>query len=63
MVIGILGNKSKGKTFFLQELLNDDLDAGVNTIGLSIKLTKDNIIVLDSSGLDSPILGPKKRYY
>ena len=35
LVIGILGNKSKGKSFFLQELLNEDLQTGVNTIGLS----------------------------
>lgn len=60
LVIGILGNKKKGKSFFLQELLSEDLQTGVDTIGLSIKLSQDNFIILDSSGLDSPILGSKK---
>jgi predicted GTPase len=59
LVVGVLGNRNKGKSFILQSLSGEDLQTGtsVNTIGLSLKLTQENYILLDSAGSESPLLG------
>ena len=59
LVIGVLGNRNKGKSFILQSLSSEDLQTGtaVSTIGLSIKVTNENYVLLDSAGSESPLLG------
>ena len=59
LVVGVLGNRNKGKSFILQSLSGEDLQTGtsINTIGLSLKLTKEKYILLDSAGSESPLLG------
>ena len=59
LVIGVLGNRNKGISFILQSLSSEDLQTGtaVSTIGLSIKVTNENYVLLDSAGSESPLLG------
>ena len=61
--IGIIGNGNKGKSFFLQKLSEVELPKGtsIKTEGLSLKYPKfkdsnNNIILLDSAGLETPLL-------
>ena len=59
LVIGVLGNRNKGKSFLLQSLSSEDLQTGtsISTLGLSIKITNENYVLLDSAGSESPLLG------
>ena len=59
LVIGVLGNKNKGKSFLLQALSGEKLQTGssINTIGLSIKFCEDKYVLLDCAGSESPLLG------
>ena len=59
LVIGVIGNRNKGKSFLLQALSGEKLQTGttINTVGLSIKYSEDKFVLLDSEGSESPILG------
>lgn len=59
LVIGLLGNSNAGKTFLLKNITDEYLEKEVNTIGLSIKITKDNYIFVDTAGSASAIYGKK----
>ena len=61
-VIGVLGNRNKGKSFILQAFSNVNLQTGtvIGTIGLSIKFTNEILVLLDSAGSESPLLGSHK---
>ena len=64
IVIGVVGNMNKGKTFILSKLSKIELPSGtsINTKGISVKypeLKKNEnrkYILLDSAGLEIPIL-------
>ena len=59
LVIGVMGNRNKGKSFMLQALSGAVLLTGttVNTIGLSIKYLENKYVLLDCAGSESPLLG------
>ena len=59
LVIGVMGNRNKGKSFLLQAISGEKMQIGttINTIGLSIKFSEDKFVLLDSEGSESPILG------
>ena len=59
LVIGVMGNRNKGKSFLLQALSGEKMQTGttINTVGLSIKYSEDKFVLLDSEGSESPILG------
>lgn len=59
LVIGVMGNRNKGKSFLLQALSGERMQTGttINTIGLSIKYSENKFVLLDSEGSESPILG------
>ena len=64
LVIGIIGNSNKGKSFILSKIAKIELPNGtsIRTEGISIKypvLTKNKngkIVLLDSAGLETPVL-------
>ena len=68
--IGVIGNSNKGKSFLLSRLSKTYLPSGtsIRTEGLSIKypdleLFKDRkIILLDSAGLETPVLRKSKSF-
>ena len=63
LVIGIIGNSNKGKSFLLSKISKIDLPSGtsIRTEGLSIKYPdlekykNRNIILLDTAGLETPL--------
>lgn len=59
LVIGVMGNRNKGKSFMLQALSGIVLQTGttVSTIGLSIKYLENKYVLLDCAGSESPLLG------
>lgn len=59
LIIGVLGNRNKGKSFILQALSGEKMQTGttINTIGLSIKYSENKYVLLDCAGSESPILG------
>ena len=68
IVVGVIGNGNKGKSFFLEKLSGYDIPKGFNvkTIGLSIRYGTNedhNIAILDSAGQDSPLLKITKVNY
>jgi len=66
--IGVIGNSNKGKSFLLSKISKINLPSGtsIRTEGLSIKYPdlekfKDRkIVLLDSAGLETPVLNLKK---
>ena len=62
--IGVIGNSNKGKSFILSKLSGINFPSGtdIKTEGLSIKYpdlnknTNKNIVLLDSAGLETPVL-------
>ena len=61
VVVGVIGNKNAGKTFFLEKLSGYTIPNGFNvkTIGLSVRYgtTPDhNVAILDSAGQETPLL-------
>ena len=59
-VVGVVGNKNKGKSFLLTKLAGMNLPSGhsITTKGLSVKYPEDkykNIILLDTAGLETPL--------
>ena len=59
LVIGVMGNRNKGKSFLLQALSGVELQTGttISTIGLSIKYSENKYVLLDCAGSESPLLG------
>ena len=59
LVIGVMGNRNKGKSFMLQALSGASMKTGttINTIGLSIKFLDNKYVLLDCAGSESPLLG------
>ena len=62
--IGVIGNANKGKSFVLSKISKLELPSGmsIKTEGLSIKYPelekykKRKIVLLDSAGLETPVL-------
>ena len=67
--IGVIGNANKGKSFLLSKISKIPLPSGtsIRTEGLSIKypvldkFINRNIVLLDSAGLETPVLKTKKE--
>ena len=67
--IGIIGNANKGKSFILSRISKMDLPSGtsIKTEGLSVKYPDNekcknkNIALLDSAGLETPVLVSKDK--
>ena len=59
LVIGVMGNRNKGKSFILQAFSGACLKTGttINTIGISIKYLENKYVLLDCAGSESPLLG------
>lgn len=59
LVIGVIGNRNKGKSFILQAFSGASLKTGttINTIGISIKFVENKFVLLDCAGSESPLLG------
>ena len=70
LIIGIIGNSNKGKSFLLSKISKIDLPSGtsIRTEGLSIKYPElekyvnRKIILLDTAGLETPLLLEKNNY-
>ena len=61
IIVGVIGNGNKGKSFFLEKLSGYDIPKGFNikTEGLSIRYASSqehNIAILDSAGQETPLL-------
>ena len=69
LIIGVLGNSNKGKSFLLSKISKIELPSGTNirTEGLSIKYPEleeyknRKIVLLDSAGLETPLLLDKNE--
>ena len=69
LIIGVIGNSNKGKSFLLSKISKIELPSGTNirTEGLSIKYPEleiyknRKIILLDSEGLETPLLVNKNE--
>ena len=69
LIIGVIGNSNRGKSFLLSKISKIQLPNGtsIRTEGLSIKYPdldvykNRNIILLDSEGLETPLLIDKKN--
>ena len=61
VVVGVIGNKNMGKTFFLEKLTKYNIPDGfdVTTKGLSCRYSSSeqgNVAILDSAGQETPLL-------
>jgi len=61
IIVGVIGNGNKGKSFFLEKLSGYDIPKGFNikTEGLSIRYGRSqehNVAILDSPGQETPLL-------
>ena len=68
IIVGVVGNGNKGKSFILQKLSNYKIPKGfaIKTEGLSIKFSETenkNIAILDSAGQETPLLEMKDGEY
>jgi HSP20 family molecular chaperone IbpA len=69
LIIGVIGNSNKGKTFLLSKISKIEFPSGTNikTEGLYIKYAElekyknRKIVLLDSAGLETPLLLDKKE--
>ena len=69
LIIGVIGNSNKGKSFLLSKISKIKLPSGTNirTEGLSIKYPEleeyknRKIVLLDSAGLETPLLLDKNE--
>ena len=64
-IISILGNSNRGKTHILRKLSGVNLKSGyqIQTKGLSIKIYKKDIILLDTAGTNAPLLVENKTCF
>ena len=67
IIVGVIGNGNKGKSFFLEKLSGYEIPKGFNvkTEGLSIRYgeKKNHIIaILDSAGQETPLLKMNKEF-
>ena len=64
--IGVIGNINKGKSFILSKISKINLPYGIRTEGLRIKYPElegyRKIILLDSAGLETPVLKDEEYY-
>ena len=63
IIVGVIGNRNKGKSFILQKLSGHNIPKGffVVTEGLSIKYGEKEdhcVAILDSAGKEGPLLNP-----
>ena len=61
IIVGVIGNGNKGKSFFLEKLSGYNIPKGFNikTEGLSIRYGRSqehNVAILDSAGQETPLL-------
>ena len=61
IIVGVIGNGNKGKSFFLEKLSGYEIPKGFNikTEGLSIRYgtsQEHNVAILDSAGQETPLL-------
>ena len=61
IVVGVIGNKNMGKTFFLEKLSGYEIPKGFNvkTVGLSVRYgtsPSHSVAILDSAGQETPLL-------
>ena len=66
IIIGVIGNRNKGKSFILQKLSGYDIPQGFSVVteGLSVKYGEEKdhcIAILDSAGKETPLLNPKTK--
>ena len=66
IVVGVIGNGNKGKSFFLEKLSGYEIPKGFNvkTEGLSIRYgtsKEHNVAILDSAGQETPLLKMEKN--
>jgi hypothetical protein len=66
IVVGVIGNGNKGKSFILEKLSGYEIPKGFNvkTIGLSIRYgtsKEHNVAILDSAGQETPLLKMEKE--
>lgn len=66
IIVGVIGNGNKGKSFFLEKLSGYDIPKGFNikTKGLSIRYGTSldhNVTILDSAGQETPLLKVKNE--
>lgn len=66
IIVGVIGNGNKGKSFILEKLSNYDIPKGFNvkTEGLSIRYgttEEHNVAILDSAGQETPLLEAIKK--
>ena len=65
IIVGLLGNKNKGKSFLISKLVDLDVpkDYSINTEGINVSFgEKDNqcLAILNSFSQESPLLKPKR---
>ena len=66
VVVTAIGNKNKGKSFILSKISEKDIPRGFNvtTEGLSVIYPRKRpVIILDTSGSESPLLELEDNYY
>ena len=61
IIIGVIGNANKGKSYILSKISHEELPRGysVTTKGISVKypkIEKKRIIILDSAGSETPLI-------
>lgn len=61
IVLGVIGNSNRGKTFVLQQIAGEDLESGysIQTKGISLKYpvsVQKSFVILDSAGFETPLL-------
>ena len=66
VIVTAIGNKNKGKSFILSKISEKDIPRGFNitTEGLSVIYPRKRpVIILDTSGSESPLLELEDNYY
>ena len=66
IIIGVIGNRNKGKLFILQKLTDYDVPQGFSVVteGLSVKYGEELdhcVDILDSAGKETPLLNKKNK--
>jgi len=68
IIVGVIGNRNKGKSFILQKLSDFDVKQGFSVVteGLSLIYGEEKdhcTAILDSAGKESPLLNPEEILY